>query len=83
MVDLLFTRARDVGRIDAILLDQELKAACEKVDAISVAQHCDPYAVFVHVTAELTTEERQAIGDVIANHEGAEGTPDSIRDGHF
>lgn len=61
-------------------LDQELKTACDSVRAISIAQHCDPYAVFVHVSKELTPEERQTIESIIASHKGETG---EFGDGRF
>jgi len=67
-VDILITRSPIFGGLDAVLLDRELKSVCDKVDAVSVAQNCDPYAVFVHLAEEVTTEERAIIEQVVAEH---------------
>ena len=81
-MDLLFTRPPSRGLIDVVILDEALKAACDNVVAISVAQHCDPYAIVVYLNGEATTEERQIIEDVIEQHQG--GTLNDIAyDGRF
>lgn len=67
-MDVLITRPAAVGALDALALSQELQRICGKVLAVTVAHHCDPYAVFVHVSEPLTPEERAAIEQVVQAH---------------
>lgn len=67
-MDVLVVRPASAGKFDALTLDRELKAVCSKVQSVTVAHHCDPHAVFVHVTDSLTPEERQAVETVVAEH---------------
>ena len=68
MMDLPITRPAAAGTFDVLLLDRELKNACPKVRAVTVAHHTDPHGVFVHLTDSLTPEERQVIETVVAEH---------------
>lgn len=62
-MDILITRPASVGTFDVVTLERALKAACSKVRAVTVAHHCDPYAVFVNIAdgEELTPEEHRGV----------------------
>lgn len=79
-MDLLVTRPSSCGTFDVVLLDSELKNACGKVSAISVAHHCDPHAVFVHLSGDLTESERHIIENIVAAHEDVTGKTTSPAD---
>jgi len=66
--DYVVTRSPEAGVFDVLQLDRELKQACAKVAAVTVAHHCDPYVVFIHCSEPLTTEERAAIEQVVQAH---------------
>lgn len=67
-VVLLFTRAVEKGRFDVLKLDSELKMACAKVKAVTVAHHSDPHGIFVHCSEPVTEEERSELESVIEHH---------------
>lgn len=67
-MDVLITRDPAQGPVNVGRLTVELRARCAKVLAVTAAHHCDPYAIFVHVSEPLTPEERAAVEQVVQAH---------------